>query len=179
MAGDIAATAAPARRDSRLLSMTSPSTSSATALGCARSVTSEHLSLHHITRSESDLDSALALRDAQRTVHHPHIADGLPRRNRFRGACLRRIVTFSQTCATCGWSDLVGGSKERGERFSMFALRTCANIVSFLLVTKNEIGAERVPVWEASEKCSGQRSRDRSAVLVWAQPYARNGASSC
>ena len=36
----------------------------------------------------------------------------------------------------------------------MFALRTCANIVSFLLVTKNEIGAERVPVWEASEKCS-------------------------
>ena len=37
----------------------------------------------------------------------------------------------------------------------MFALRTCANIVSFLLVTKNEIGAERVPVWEASEKCSG------------------------
>ena len=40
----------------------------------------------------------------------------------------------------------------------MFALRTCANIVSFLLVTKNEIGAERVPVWEASEKCSGVRS---------------------
>ena len=38
----------------------------------------------------------------------------------------------------------------------MFALRTCANIVSFLLVTKNEIGAERVPVWEASEKCSGR-----------------------
>ena len=104
MAGHIAATAAPARRDSRLLSMTSPSTSSATALGCARSVTSEHLSLHHIIRSESDLDSALALRDAQRTVHHPHIADGLPRRNRFRGACLRRIVTFSQTCATWGWT---------------------------------------------------------------------------
>ena len=26
----------------------------------------------------------------------------------------------------------------------MFALRTCANIVSFLLVTKNEIGAERL-----------------------------------
>ena len=41
----------------------------------------------------------------------------------------------------------------------MFALRTCANIVSFLLVTKNEIGAERVPVWEASEKCSALRSR--------------------
>ena len=36
----------------------------------------------------------------------------------------------------------------------MFALRTCANIVSFLLVTKSEIGAERLPIWEASEKCS-------------------------
>ena len=36
----------------------------------------------------------------------------------------------------------------------MFALRTCANIVSFLLVTKSEIGAERVPIWEASGKCS-------------------------
>ena len=36
----------------------------------------------------------------------------------------------------------------------MFALRTCANIVSFLLVTKSEIGAERLPLWEASEKCS-------------------------
>ena len=88
--------------------MTSPSTSSATALGCSRTITSEHLSLHHITRSESDLDSALALRDAQRTVHHPHIADGLPRRNRFRGACLRRIVTFSQTCATWGWTSSAG-----------------------------------------------------------------------
>lgn len=44
----------------------------------------------------------------------------------------------------------------------MFALRTCANIVSFLLVTKNEIGAERVPVWEASEKCSGAASSHRS-----------------
>ena len=102
MAEHNAAAAAPARRDSRLLSMTSPSTSSATALGCARSVTSEHVALHHIICSESDLDSALALRDAQRTVHHPHVADGLPRRGMFRGACLRRIVTFSQTCATWG-----------------------------------------------------------------------------
>ena len=102
MTGHIAATAAPVRREIRLLSMTSPSTSSATALGCARSVTSEHLSLHHIIRSESDLDSALALRDAQRTVHHPHIADGLPRRGMFRGACLRRIVTFSQVFAHLG-----------------------------------------------------------------------------
>ena len=104
MSGHIAATAAPARRDSRLLSMTSPSTSSATALGCARSVTSEHLSLHHIIRSESDLDTALALRNAQRSVLVAHAADGLPRRGMFRGACLRRIVTFSQTCATWGWT---------------------------------------------------------------------------
>ena len=84
--------------------MTSPSTSSATALGCARSVTSEHLSLHHIIRSESDLDTALALRNAQRSVLVAHAADGLPRRGMFRGACLRRIVTFSQTCATWGWT---------------------------------------------------------------------------
>ena len=44
----------------------------------------------------------------------------------------------------------------------MFALRTCANIVSFLLVTKSEIGAERVPIWEASGKCSGGARRARS-----------------
>ena len=104
MAGHIAATAAPARRDSRLLSMTSPSTSSATALGCARSVTSEHLSLHHIIRSESDLDTALALRNAQRSVLVAHAADGLPRRGMFRGACLGRIVTFSQISPTWGWT---------------------------------------------------------------------------
>ena len=41
----------------------------------------------------------------------------------------------------------------------MFALRTCANIVSFLLVTKSEIGAERVPIWEASGKCSDKSRR--------------------
>jgi len=52
----------------------------------------------------------------------------------------------------------------------MFALRTCANIVSFLLVTKNEIGAERVPVWEASEKCSAVRNAER-------QRAARSGRS--
>ena len=82
--------------------MTLPSTSSATALGCARSVTSEHLSLHHIIRSESDLDTALALRNAQRSVLVAHAADGLPRRGMFRGACLRRIVTFSQTWCHLG-----------------------------------------------------------------------------
>ena len=53
----------------------------------------------------------------------------------------------------------------------MFALSTCANIVSFLLVTKNEIGAERVPVCEASEKCSGKAqvrcSCGRIAPLLW------------
>ena len=39
----------------------------------------------------------------------------------------------------------------------MFALHlyVCgASLVSFLLVTKSEIGAERVPIWEASGKCS-------------------------
>ena len=50
----------------------------------------------------------------------------------------------------------------------MFALRTCANIVSFLLVTKNEIGAERVPVWEASEKCS-----DRCVVTHSTHPLVQ------
>ena len=96
MAGHNAAAAAPARRDSRLLSMISPSTSLATVLGCARSLTSEHLALHHLARSESGFDSALAPSGAQRTVLVPHAADGLPRRNRFRGACLRRIVRISQ-----------------------------------------------------------------------------------
>ena len=96
MAEHNAAAAAPARRDSRLLSMTSPSTSSATVLGCARSLTSEHVALHHLARSESGFDSALALGDAERTVLLPHAADGLPRRDRFRGACLRRIVRISQ-----------------------------------------------------------------------------------
>ena len=101
MAGHVAATAAPAWRDSRLLSMTSPSTSSAAALGASLWVP---LALDHIVRSESDLDSTLALSKAEGTVSVPHAADGLPRRNRYRGACLRRIVTFSQTCATWGWT---------------------------------------------------------------------------
>ena len=48
----------------------------------------------------------------------------------------------------------------------MFALlRTCANIVSFLLVTKNETGAERVPVWEASEKCSATHAAEPKIFL--------------
>ena len=47
----------------------------------------------------------------------------------------------------------------------MFALRTCANIVSFLLVTKSEIGAERLPIWEASGKCSGMRARLAGAFV--------------
>ena len=67
MAGHIAATAAPARRDSRLLSMTSPSTSSATALGCARTVTPVPLALHHLGRSESGLKCSLATSDGERT----------------------------------------------------------------------------------------------------------------
>ena len=59
------------------------------------------------------------------------------------------------------------GSQERG-KFSMFALRTCANIVSFLLVTKSEIGAERRDIWEASGKCS---------ALAGSVPTARRGGS--
>ena len=96
MAEHNAAAAAPARRDSRLLSMISPSTSLATVLGCARSLTSEHLALHHLARSRSDLDGTLGLSEAEGTVLVPHAADGLPRRNRFRGACLGRKVMFSQ-----------------------------------------------------------------------------------
>ena len=44
----------------------------------------------------------------------------------------------------------------------MFALRTCANIVSFLLVTKNEIGAERGPA-------SGRPLRNEAAMLRMAK----------
>ena len=68
----------------------------------ARSVTLVPLALDHIARSESDLDSTLALSKAEGTVLVPHAADGLPRRYRYRGACLRRIVTFSQTFAHLG-----------------------------------------------------------------------------
>ena len=96
MAEHNAAAAAPARRDSRLLSMTSPSTSSATVLGCARSLTSEHVALHHLARSESGFHATLASSNAERCLRVPHAADGLPRRDRFRGACLRRIVRISQ-----------------------------------------------------------------------------------
>ena len=49
----------------------------------------------------------------------------------------------------------------------MFALRTCANIVSFLLVTKSEIGAERVPIWEASGKCSVTQLSARDNADMW------------
>ena len=55
----------------------------------------------------------------------------------------------------------------------MFALRTCANIVSFLLVTKNEIGAERVPVCEASEKCSAHGSERTRRAAAAAPRVAR------
>ena len=104
MAEHIAVAAAPARRHSRLLSMTSPSTSLATALGCARSVTLVPMILHHIIGSESDLDSTLGLSVAEGTFLVPHAADGLPRRDRYRGACLRRIVRNSQIYATWGWT---------------------------------------------------------------------------
>ena len=70
--------------------------------GGARSVTLVPLALDHIARSESDLDSTLGLSKAEGTVLVPHAADGLPRRYRYRGACLRRIVTFSQTFAHLG-----------------------------------------------------------------------------
>ena len=96
MAEHNGAAAAPARRDSRLLSMISPSTSLATVLGCARSLTSEHVALHHLARSESGFEGTLARSKAERSCHVPHAADGLPRRNRFRGACLGRKVMFSQ-----------------------------------------------------------------------------------
>ena len=88
MAEHNAVAAAPARRDSRLLSMTSPSTSLAAALGCARSVTSEHAALHHLDRSESGFHATLASSNAERSLPVPHAADGLPRRGRFRSACL-------------------------------------------------------------------------------------------
>ena len=96
MAEHNAAAAAPARRDSRLLSMISQSTSLATMLGCARSLTSEHVALHHLARSESGFEGTLASSNAERSFRVPHAADGLPRRDRFRGACLRRIVRISQ-----------------------------------------------------------------------------------
>ena len=70
--------------------------------GGARSVTLVPLALDHIARSESDLDSTLGLSKAEGTVLVPHAADGLPRRGMFRGACLGRIVTFSQTFAHLG-----------------------------------------------------------------------------
>ena len=48
----------------------------------------------------SDQDVALALEVSQGYVYHRHVTDGLPSGNRYRTACLRRIVTFSQTGAT-------------------------------------------------------------------------------
>ena len=102
MAEHNAAAAAPARRDSRLLSMTSPSTSSATALGCARSVTSVHVALHHLDQSESGFHATLASSNAERCRRVAHAADGLPRRNRYRSAYLRRIVMFSQVSCHLG-----------------------------------------------------------------------------
>ena len=99
---------------------------------------------------------------AERSARTSNVAPRLPqvrirrafqagfRRGQCRGASLAAPSRSHRHAGSRGHD----GSKERGERFSMFALRTCANIVSFLLVTKNEIGAERVPVCEASEKCS-------------------------
>ena len=73
--------------------------------GGARSVTLVPLALDHIARSESDLDSTLTLSKAEGTVLVPHAADGLPRRNRYRGAYLRRIRTlFLRFSPTWGWT---------------------------------------------------------------------------
>ena len=50
------------------------------------------------------LDSALRNGDAERTVHHQHALDGLPRRHRGRTACLGRIDPFSQFSTTYAWT---------------------------------------------------------------------------
>ena len=57
--------------------MTSPSTSSAAALGCVQSVTSEHVALHHLGRLESDFRVTLASSNAERYSLVSHNADGL------------------------------------------------------------------------------------------------------
>jgi hypothetical protein len=50
------------------------------------------------------LDRTLGLSYAERSVHRQRSADGRSSRDRYRTACLRRIVGFSQFTATYAWT---------------------------------------------------------------------------
>ena len=69
------------------------------------------LQLDHFERSRPLLDRTLGLSYAERSVCRQRSADGRSSRDRYRTACLRRIVGFSQFSATYAWTlpDVVAG----------------------------------------------------------------------
>ena len=62
------------------------------------------LQLDHFERSRPLLDRTLGLSYAERSVCRQRSVDGRSSRDRYRTACLRRIVGFSQFSATYAWT---------------------------------------------------------------------------